>query len=457
MTYAIYIEYLESICNQLGLELPTFNEPIILAADTDSIRHRKVQIAMEDAKASMCRLLSNRHILIILDDVWNRSAVPWLNFSNRLGSHLRLLLSTRLRGGFGENAKTIDIGTLSLEEATTLLIRESGYQDSALTSDEELFAAEIVTKCSLPVAICIAGRMLASSCNRQEAFQKLASEMSEAFAHQIDPQSSMFDLTDRCFAGPAGEALKVSFVAFSVVFTTNEGKRTFVPGTVAMKLIDALMLPEDRREIGCAKGTFIVLQQLSDMGLLERQGNTFKVRHDTGQEYSKQIMKNKTDLARLFKKRVGQVVGRSQASKSVKSAVRLISMLHLILTKQYPDISVGNYWETIVDDIGYLFVRLPWHVICASQTHLLARSFLCSPLFLSRRIEVMGMLSCVKAHLHDIEVLDQMARTEKEKKIVQSTIDDSFEMISDFVKERASPDNGRAYTMLAQHFQHRFR
>ena len=102
MTYAIYIEYLESICNQLGLELPTFNEPIILAADSLSIRNRKVQIAMEDAKASMCRLLSNRHILIVLDDVWNRSAVPWLNFSNRLGSHFRLLLSTRLRGGFGE-------------------------------------------------------------------------------------------------------------------------------------------------------------------------------------------------------------------------------------------------------------------------------------------------------------------------------------------------------------------
>ena len=167
MTYDLYVEYLESICNQLDLEVPSFDEPIALASDSSSVLRRKEQAAMEAAKDAMCRLLSNRHVLLVLDDVWSRSAIPWLNFSNRLDSHLRVLLSTRLRGGF-RKAKVIDIGELSLQEARTLLLRESGCGHAALTIEVESLAFDIVNRCSLPIAICIAGRRLSSANNRYD-------------------------------------------------------------------------------------------------------------------------------------------------------------------------------------------------------------------------------------------------------------------------------------------------
>ena len=457
MTYDVYVDFLESICNQLDLEVPSFNEPIVLASDTSSIRRQKKQAAMEAAKTVMCRLLSNRHILIVLDDVWSRSAIPWLNFSNRLDSHLQVLLSTRLRGGF-RKAKAIDVGTLSLQEARTLLISESGCAD--LSIEEELLAVDIVKRCSLPVAICIAGRRLASSYDRHGAFQELANEMSDVLAHQIDPQHTMFYLTDRCFAGVGGESLKVSFVAFSVTFTTNKGKRTPVTAAAATKLLDALLLPEDMTDLGCFDGTVLILQQLRDMGLLERQGDMFKVRHDSGQEYAKQIMEDKRERAMLFTKRLSRAMGKKLASKSTKSAKTLASALHLLFSIEYTsEISIESHCQTIADD-GYLFFRLPWHVMSSTrQSHRLAGNILCSPSFLKRRVDAMGLLPCIKAHIHDIEMLDAKSHATKEKKDFQGIIDTSFEVISDFIATEgvASHDAGKAYMLLALYFQHEFR
>ena len=171
---------------------------------------------MEAAKTSMCRLLNNRYVLIVLDDVWSCSAVSWLNFSNRMDSQLRLLISTRLEGSC-RKAKVIDVGPLSPQEARTLLLRESGCQHAELTTEEESLAAEIVQRCSLPVAICIAGRRLSYSLNRYETFQELASEMSAALAFRMDPCDTMFNLTDRCFVGVNSDVLKSAFVASSFI------------------------------------------------------------------------------------------------------------------------------------------------------------------------------------------------------------------------------------------------
>eukprot|EP00986_Skeletonema_menzelii_P000144 scaffold32_cov144-Skeletonema_menzelii.AAC.8 len=261
MTYDLYVEYLESICKQLDLVVPSFDEPIALALDSSSVLRRKEEAAMEAAKAEMCRVLSNMHVLIVLDDVWSRSAIPWLNFSNRLDSHLRVLVSTRLRGGF-RKATVFDIGELSQQEARTLLLRESGCEHAALTIEEESLAVDIVNRCSLPIAICIAGRRLSSSSNRYEAFQELANEMSGALALHINSHDAMFDLTDRCFVGINGESLKASFVAFSAIFTTNEGKRNFVSATAASKVLDAILLPEDITDLACVNGTVFILQRL---------------------------------------------------------------------------------------------------------------------------------------------------------------------------------------------------
>jgi hypothetical protein len=460
MTYDVYVDYLESICNQLDLEVPTFNEPIALAADSSSIRRQKEQAAMEAAKYAMCRLLSNMHILIVLDDVWSRSAIPWLNLSNRLDCHLRVLLSTRLLGGF-RKAKIINVGTLSLQEARTLLIRESGCQHAALTSEEESLAVDIAERCSLPIAICIAGRRLSSSNNRYESFRELANEMTDAFALQIDSQGTMFDLIDRCFAGSSGESLKASFVAFAVTFTMNEGKRAFVPAAAATKLLDALLLPKDMTDLACVNGTVLILQQLHDMGLLERQGDMFKVRHELGREYAKQIISDQRERTTLFTKRFSRTFGKKQAKKSTKCVEALVSALHLLFARECTsEISIESYWQAVADD-GYLFERLPWHLLSSThqKSHLLAGSILCSPSFLKRRVGSMGMLPCIKVHIHDMEMLVGKSHTKKEQARFQRTADTSFEVILDYIStEGITPqDTGRAYMMLALYFQQHFR
>lgn len=458
MKYDIYVEYLESICNQLDLQVPSFDEPIALASDSTSVLRRKEQAAMEAAKHAMCRLLSNKQVLIVLDDVWSRSAIPWLNFSNRLDSDLRVLLSSRLRGGF-RKAKVIDVGKLSLQEARTLLLRESGCGHNALTIEEDSLAFDIVNKCSLPIAICIAGRRLASSNNRYEAFQELANEMSDARALQIDSNDTMFDLTDRCFVGVNGEALKASFVAFSVIFTTNEGKRAFVSATAATRLLDALLLPEDMADLACVNGTILVLQQLHDMGLLERKGDMFIVHHDSGQEYTNQIMNDKKQRATLFTRRLSRSLGKRLATKSTKNVGRLVPALHLLFAKEHiSNINIESYWKTVADDT-YNFQRLPWHVMSSShrQSHVLATNILCSPSFLKRRVAAMDILPCIRAHLHDIEMLGRKLHTKNEK--FQGLVDTAFEVIIDHIAtEGVDPnDSGRVCMLLALYFQQQFR
>ena len=453
MTYDLYVEYLESICKQIDLEVPSFDEPIALASDSSSVLRRKEQAAMEAAKAAMCRVLNNMHVLIVLDDVWSLSAIPWLNFSNRLDGHLRVLLSTRLRGGF-RKANVIDVGKLSQQEARTLLLRESGCEHAALTIEEESLAVDIVNRCSLPIAICIAGRKLSSSNNRCDAFQELANEMSDALAFHIDSHDAMFDLTDRCFVGVNGESLKASFVAFSAIFTTNEGKRNFVSAAAATKVLDALLLPEDVTDLGCINRTILILQRLHDMGLLERKGNMFTVRHDLGQEYAKQILSDKRERAILFTRRLSRSLGKRLATKSTKSVEKFVSALHLLFARQY--ISIANNescWQTFADD-GYIFQRLPWHVMSSShrQKHVLARNILCSPSFLERRVAAMDILPCIKAHIHDIEMLE--GKFEK-----NALVDTAFDVILDYIASAGVDpnDSGRVCMLLAASFQHQFR
>ncbi len=459
MTYDLYVDFLETICKQLDLEVPSFDEPIALSTDDSSVLRQKEQAAMEAAKATMCRLLSDRQILIVLDDVWSRSAISWLNLSNTLDSHLRVLVSTRLQGGY-RKAKVIDVEKLSLQEATTLLISESGCQHAALTTEEESLAVDIVKRCSLPVAICIAGRMLLSSNNRCEAFRKLSNEMSEALAFQIDPYDTTFDLTDRCFTGIGGEPLKASFVAFSVTFTTDEGKRTFVSAAAATKVLEALLLPVDKRDLDCKNGTVLVLQQLHDMGLLERQGDNFKVHHDLGQEYAKQVLNDKQEREILFANRLSRPLGKRLGRKSTKCAESLVSALHLLYAREYTSkVDTESYWQTVADD-EYVFQRLPWHVMSSSlhQSHHLATNLLCSPSFLKRRVAAMDILPCVKAHIHDMEVLRGKSHTKKEKERFQGEFETSFDVILDYIATEVAPHEcGKAYMLLALYFQQQFR
>ena len=269
MTSDVYKGYLQSICHQLGMDLPLCHEPIILRADSETIRRRKVRAAMEEAKVGMSHLLANKHVLIVLDDVWSRDAVSWLNFGNRIDSRTRVILSTRLKGGFGK-AKSIEVGMLSVQEAVTLLVKESGHTQAELNKADQSAAIDIVTGCSLvPVAVCTAGRMLAT---KIRGFQQLAKDVSDAVVFD-GPQHTMFNLLDRCFGGIGNEAdtMKTVFVSIASIFTSNEGKRSLFPEGAAMKLIDALLLPEEKQSLARSgvNGTTFLLKRLEDFGLLD--------------------------------------------------------------------------------------------------------------------------------------------------------------------------------------------
>lgn len=467
MPYDVYVQYLQSICYQLDVEAPLFSEPIILAADSDSIRRRKVQGAMEDAKLGMIRLLANRSILIVLDDVWSQSAVPWLNFANRMGSHLRVLLSTRLRVGFSR-AKNIEVGSLTVQEATTLLLSESGCQHAELTSEEQSLAFDIATRCRLPVSICIAGRRLASSNDRCRCFQQLASEISEARAHLSDPQRTMYALTDRCFVG-IGDAMKASFVAFAAIFTTNEGKRALVTADAAAKFVDALLMPEDRNRqpwgqqmVGVNVAHFL-LQQLHEIGLIDRHDGGYQIHHDSGKEYARHILNDKRERALLFQKRMSHAVGSKQALLSVKSSKTLVRALHTVFVQactadNLSHASDHNYWQNMEDD-GYCFVRLTWHLIISQQSRPLARQVLCSSPFFKRRVDAMGTLPGVRATVQDIDALYAISQSAQDKQHCQDSITAAFEMISDFIAAEGTAllDAGNAFVLLAQYFQKHFR
>ena len=71
----------------------------------------------------------------------------------------------------------------------------------------------------------------------------------------------------------------------------------------------------------------------------------------------------------------------------------------------------------------------------------------------------MDILPCIKAHIHDIEVLDGKSHTKKEKKRYQRTIDTSVDVILDYIaNEVVSPhDSGKAFMLLALYFQQHFR
>ena len=461
MSYDTYLEYLDSICLQLGLDFPTCHEPIILPSDSETVRRRKIRRAMEDAKLGMCRLLARTNVLIVLDDVWSRSAVSWLSFSNRPNSNLKTLVTTRLRGGFSK-AQMIDVGTLDVGEAVKLLLLESARDCSELSQNERLLAQQVAERCGLlPVALCMAGRLISTGHNFTQDLEKFIS------VHGIDDpegKSTIFSLTDRCFTdtGEATDVVKMAFVAFASLFTFNEERRAPVPAKTAVDFFDLLLLDSDEVKLAASgiNGPRSLLSYLHDIGLLERRGQSYRVQHDLHQEYAFHILNDKRERRALFQKRIRATVGKSRAKKSTSDSKCLIKAIHCILGITYgindSHAQPETYWAGLDDD-GYCFSRLIRHVI-ASGTLKSAKIILRSASFAKKRKDSLGLIPAIRAYIEDFEALGSISHTKKEKATDQDAIGETVEILSDFIDDEAvdPSTSAKAYVMLALYFQHHF-
>ena len=461
MSYETYVEYLDSICLQLGLDFPTCHEPIILPGDSESVRRRKIRRAMEDAKLSMCRLLARANVLIVLDDVWSRSAVSWLSFSNRPNSNVKTLVTTRLRGGFSK-AQMIHVGTLDVDEAVKLLLLEGARDCSELSQDERLLAQQVAERCGLlPVALCMAGRLISTG---HDFMQDLEKFVSASGINDPEGRSTIFDLTDRCFTdtGEATDVVKMAFVAFASLFTFNEERRAPVPAKAVVDFFDLLLLESDEAKLAASgiNGPRSLLTYLHDIGLLERRGHAYRIQHDLHHEYAFHILNDRRERKILFHKRIRATVGKSRARKSVSDAKCLIKSMHSIVGHAYgvndahtqPD----TYWASLDDD-GFCFARLPRHIV-ASGSLQRARIMLRSASLAKRRMDSIGLCPATRAYIEDFEALGSVSQTKKDRLATQIAISETVEIMSEFIDgETVDPSTcGKAYVMLALYFQHHF-
>ena len=461
MPYDTYMEYLDSICLQLGLDFPTCHEPIILPSDSESVRRRKIRRAMEDAKLGMCRLLARANVLIVLDDVWSRSAVSWLSFSNRPNSNVKTLVTTRFRGGFSK-AQMINVGTLDVDEAVKLLLLESARDCSELSQDERLLAQQVAERCGLlPVALCMAGRLISTGHNFMKDLEKF---ISASGINDPEGRSTIFDLTDRCFTdtGEASDVVKVAFVAFASLFTFNEERRAPVPAKTVVEFFDLLLLESDEAKLAASgiNGPRSLLTYLHDIGLLERRGHAYRIQHDLHHEYAFHILNDRRERKGLFQKRIRATVGKSRARKSVSDAKCLIKAMHCILGHAYGIIDAhtqpDNYWASLDDD-GYCFARLPRHIV-ASGSLQSARIMLRSASLAKQRVDSIGLCPATRAYIEDLEALGSISQTNKERLATQIAISETVEIMCEFINgESVDPStSGKAYVMLALYFQHHF-
>ena len=264
LTYQEYQYYLLTICHQLDMAPPSFDDPILLSGDEDSMRRHKTLQSMYDAKQDMTNLLHKMNILIVLDDLWHPSDLEWFQFANRPNSRLRLLVTTRVGGSQAhrqirknslvernenhllngdiheENTNhewisqevVIHLRALQEEEAVQLLLSEaSPFQsrqrrrkptcpDKYYSEDERRHAITIVRGCHyLPVAIHSIERVLSAvlpmpgdfHTSKTRDLKWLASKMSDDCSRSLDPSMNsegksrdenrdIYDVFDRSFS-----------------------------------------------------------------------------------------------------------------------------------------------------------------------------------------------------------------------------------------------------------------
>ena len=152
MTYRDYVQYLDELCEQLGLQHEWPQPTRVL--EERSLQKKREEEKMFQVKLEMEALLrrATSHVLLILDDVNDDLEIEWFRFMDGQS----LLVTTQ-----AQNLSvdwTLELGLLSEEEALELFLTEADYsRDDALGSSLE--AKSIVQRCGYhPLTIRTVGR-----------------------------------------------------------------------------------------------------------------------------------------------------------------------------------------------------------------------------------------------------------------------------------------------------------
>eukprot|EP01047_Picozoa_sp_COSAG01_P050640 COSAG01_NODE_5138_length_4460_cov_2.442559_3_plen_533_part_00 len=130
----------------------------------------KSEISQEQRSPALQQAMQNKNLLLVLDDIWDRSHEELLNFVDE-GSGAKVLLSSRVRGVLDSNSSMgsmdndapinesiIDIGVPSEDDATKMLL---AVADLSIDGELPTEVIELVRFCKmLPLSIARAGKLL---------------------------------------------------------------------------------------------------------------------------------------------------------------------------------------------------------------------------------------------------------------------------------------------------------
>lgn len=280
---------------------------------------RKFQGAeLEGMKEDLGRSLSNKNILICLDDVWNVEDAKRFIFEkfednepnqtvesvNNTALH-RVLVTTRIPGLMGEeNTNEIFVRIFSEQEAVKLLLSAAGRKLYGGKSSPIFDEARVIVKgCgNSPLALRLAGGMLRSS-NRNWTLSsrtwttlidqcRLSLEEASRIRSFVNSVGRVVDLSfatveDLCLRA----SLRRCFVTFAKVFHENDMLLTGrgIPRGIIRKLFTNVISGVEFESNTDVVSADIVIEMLEHMNLIQRAAhdadvNSNPARKDTGKD-----------------------------------------------------------------------------------------------------------------------------------------------------------------------------
>lgn len=187
MTYHQYVEYLNTLCDQLSLERD-WSKPMRVLEER-ALQKKREEEKMFQIKNEMAEILRNNtsDLLLILDDVQDDQDIEWFRFLE----HQSFVVTTRSRSL--SVTWTLDVELLTEDEALELFLTEGDYStDDALRNSLEV--KSIVQRCGYhPLTIRLVARWFSlkeATVGVIKALEELDQELSTCTAKLRYSQSS---------------------------------------------------------------------------------------------------------------------------------------------------------------------------------------------------------------------------------------------------------------------------
>lgn len=304
MTYQQYTTYLNSLCEQLGVE-PSWPQPSESLEET-SLREKRKEEKMYQVKREMSLMLekaTTKNVLMVLDDVTDDQEIEWFWFQNNQS----LLVTTESQSLSVD--WTLELDMLSEDEALELFLTEADYPPSHVLSTS-LEAKHIVHRCGYhPLTIRTVARwfrLKQVTAGVVKGLEELNHELSSCMAklrHSrskvISPAKILAEVMNLMLSpvlaagGQPTTLMKMCFSSMAVVFQDK------VP-TEAVHLLWGQLLrtePDAIHELGDSltpnqlrKRVRFISEALSSLGLLsttEKNGVSFvEIHHEMQGDYA---------------------------------------------------------------------------------------------------------------------------------------------------------------------------